>query len=241
VYGVHLNRARILAAAVELADEVGYDALSMRLLADRLGVVPMALYKHVRNRDELVDDMVDVLLGEIGTSAAAGDAVPASAHWKARARDRILAARGIVRRHPWAWRAIETRASPGPAALDHQEALIRILRDGGLSVALTHHVMHALGSRIWGFTQDVFDAAPPPSDPALRAQAIAMMSARWPAILESASYAAHDTDSIVGPGCDDEAEFAFALDLLLDGAERLDAAGWTPAQPPAGDPVAPGA
>ena len=60
-----LNRDRVLAAAVELADEVGIEALSMRRLAQELGVVPMALYKHVANKEELLDGMVDAIVGEI--------------------------------------------------------------------------------------------------------------------------------------------------------------------------------
>jgi AcrR family transcriptional regulator len=222
-----LNRTRVREAAIALADEIGYDALSMRLLADRLGVVPMALYKHVRNRDELVDGMVDELLGRIGAAVPERDGLADAARWGDRVRARILAARAVMQRHGWAWRAIETRAAPSPAALDHQEALLRDLRAGGLSVGLSHHVMHALGSRIWGFSQEVYPSAPPPEDPALRAEAAALLAQRWPTILESALYAVHDVGTVVGPGCDDETEFRFALDLLLDGAERLRAAGWT--------------
>src|SRR6187431_559655 len=60
-----LSRERVLQAAVELADREGPDGLSMRRLAAELGVVPMALYKHVANKDELLDGMIDVVVGEI--------------------------------------------------------------------------------------------------------------------------------------------------------------------------------
>ena len=207
-----LSRARVVAEAIALADADGLDAVSMRSLSERLGVVPMALYKHVRNKDELVTEMVDEVVREIAPSRTSGQ-------WKADARALLAAARAIQHSHPWAWAAIATRGSPTPAALDHMEAMIATLR-GGLSAPLAHQVMHALGSRLWGFSQEVFSSAPP-SDPDVAAAAAAMLAQHWPFVLESAMSATHGPDGIVGPGCDDEAEFFFAVDLILDGAERL--------------------
>jgi AcrR family transcriptional regulator len=216
-----LSRDRVVAAAVTLADERGDDAPSMRALADRLDVVPMALYKHVRNRDELLDAMVDAVVAEITPPAPTG-------RWQDDARALVLAARAVMLRHPWAWRAVETREAPSPVVLDHMEAMIRTLRTGGLSAPLVHHVMHALGSRLWGFGQEVFASPAAPPDGPARQEAAALLAARWPYVLESATAAGHDDATTVGPGCDDEAEFRFALDLVLDGAARLHAAGWHP-------------
>ncbi|WP_062461194.1 TetR/AcrR family transcriptional regulator [Demequina soli] len=223
-----LSRERVLREAVAFADAHGLEALSMRALADRLGVVPMALYKHVRDKDALVDGMVDAVLAEVPAPAD-----PPAGPWRAAARARVLDARAALQRHPWAWRALETRTAPSPAMLDHMEAMLRILRDGGLSPQLAHHTMHALGSRVWGFTQEVASSAPAPTDPAQIAAAMEAMAARWPAVLESAMSAGHDAATTVGAACDDDFEFAFALDLLLDGAESLHARGWTPWQGPA--------
>jgi len=223
-----LTRERVLAEAVALADVDGLEALSMRALADRLGVVPMALYKHVRDKEALLDGMVETVLAEVPAAPQA----PGPA-WKAAARARVLDTRRALQRHPWAWRALETRTAPSPAMLDHMEAMLRILRAGGLSPQLTHHAMHALGSRMWGFTQEVGASGPPPTDPEEVQAAMAAMAARWPAVLESAMSAGHDPDSAVGAGCDDDFEFAFALDLILDGAARLHESGWTPWAPSA--------
>jgi AcrR family transcriptional regulator len=107
-----LNTERVLRAAVELADAEGLDAVSMRRLAQTLGVVPMALYKHVANKDELLDGMMDVLIGEIDPPAGGSD-------WKAALRERILSARRSMLRHPWASRLIESRPAPTAAALDY--------------------------------------------------------------------------------------------------------------------------
>src|SRR5512133_1513269 len=89
-----LSRQRVLGAAVALADAGGVEALSMRKLAQQLGVVPMALYKHVANKDELLDGMVDVVVGEIDPPLSGTD-------WKTAIRRRVLSARSALLRHPW--------------------------------------------------------------------------------------------------------------------------------------------
>ena len=214
-----LSRDRVLRAAVALADGAGIDALSMRSLAQALDVVPMALYKHVASKEELLDGMVDVLVGEIDPPAGGGD-------WKSALRQRILSARRVLVRHPWARRVIESRSSPTPVVLDYMNSIIGMFRVGGFSVDLAHHVMHALGSRMWGYTQELFPASPR-LDPDMQPIALEAIAARYPYIIEIATAATHDDGSVVTQGCDDQFEFEFALDLLLDGFERLHEAGWT--------------
>ena len=215
-----LNRDRVLRAAVALADDVGIESLSMRNLAQELGVVPMALYKHVANKEQLLDGMVDVVVGEIDPPVRGTD-------WKAAIRQRILSARGVLLRHPWASRVIESRPQPTPVVLDYMNSIVGMFRAGGFSVDLTHHVMHVLGSRMWGFTQELFPAPPLPADPQMQAAMLREMTGRYPHIAEMAMAAAHDEGSVVGHSCDDQFEFEFAVDLLLDGFERLHQQGWT--------------
>src|SRR5919205_2691109 len=128
-----VTRDRALRAAVALADEAGLEALTMRSLAQELGVVPMALYKHVANKDDLIDGMVDVIIGEIDPSVVGAD-------WKSAVRERILSARRALLRHPWARAAIESRTTMTPVMLNYIESVIGLFRDGGFSVDLTHHV-----------------------------------------------------------------------------------------------------
>ncbi|MEU0661078.1 TetR/AcrR family transcriptional regulator C-terminal domain-containing protein [Streptomyces lavendulocolor] len=214
---VPLNRGRVLRAAVALADATGIDALSMRRLAQELDVVPMALYKHVANKEELLDGMVDTVIGEIDPPAAGPD-------WQRVVRERILSARRVLLRHPWAARVIESRTGPTPAVLSYLDSMAASFRDGGLSADLTHHVMHAMGSRLLGFSQELFNASGPSDPPGPE------LAARYPHIAELAATAAHDGGSMVGGGCDDQFEFEFALDLLLDGFENLRRQGWTSAR-----------
>ncbi|MGY5882958.1 TetR/AcrR family transcriptional regulator [Modestobacter lacusdianchii] len=222
-----LSTDRVLRAAVDLADADGVDAVSMRRLAQELGVVPMALYKHVANKDELLDGMVDVVVGEFEPTDPALD-------WRAAVRARVLSARRAVLRHPWARQAIESRTRRTPTVLGYMDSLAGAFRRGGFSADLTHHVMHALGNRIWGFSPELFDEPPapgaaPPS--AEEQQALAAEFAhRYPHILEIAVAATGGDLSGVGAGCDEQFEFEFALDLLLDGFDRLRAQGWSSAR-----------
>src|SRR6476469_6872521 len=216
---VPLSRDRVLRSAVALADDAGIESLNMRRLAQELGVVPMALYKHVANKDQLLDGMVDVMVAEIFPPVRGTD-------WKSAVRQRILSARAALLRHPWASRVIESRATPTPVVLAYLDSLIVMFRTGGFSVDLTHHVMHALGSRMWGFTQELFNN-PPSVDPENQAVMLREMAGRYPYATELAIAVAHDDESVVGSGCDDQFEFEFALDLLLDGFERLQQQGWT--------------
>lgn len=222
-----LTRDRVLQVAIALADEIGTDALTMRRLAEQLGVVPMALYKHVANREELLDGMVDAVVAEIPVPPSGGDT-----DWRAAARAQVLAARATFQRHPWSRRVVESRTTKTPAVLDYIERFTGLLLAGGLSIDLTHHVMHAIGGRMWGFTQELFDDAPDAAstasvDPAAQAAMLQAAAARYPSIVAVATATPHDPDSIVGRGCDDAFEFEFALDLLLDGIERRHAAGWS--------------
>jgi AcrR family transcriptional regulator len=212
-----LSKERVLDTAIALADEGGADALSMRKIAQALGVVPMALYKHVANKDELLDGMIDVLVGEIDPPVSNTD-------WKTAIRGRVLSARAMLLRHPWASGVIESRmkarTSPTRVVMAYLDSMIGIFRGGGFSIGLVHHAMHIMGSRLMGFSQELFEDTPD-REPDPDAIPIEEMAALYPHITELAMAVSHDQESVVGSGCDDQFEFEFALDLTLDGLERL--------------------
>jgi len=205
----------VLDAGIALADRDGFEALSMRALASELGVVPMALYKHVADKDDLIAGMIDTLVGGYDTP-------PADAPWRDAVREQILSARRTLDAHPWLRPAIESRTRRTPAVLAYMNSLSGRFIEGGLSVDLTHHAMHALGHRIWGFSPEAFDetdAAAPPPDPELMRRA----AEAYPYVFAIAADAAARNP---GGACDDQSEFEFTLDLLLDAFERLHAGGW---------------
>lgn len=187
----------------------------MRKVADCLNVTPMALYKHVVNHSELVDAMLDRVIDSIPAIDSRGD-------WVETTRARIFSARQALAAHPWTQEAIETRTLATPRTLQHMDSLMAGMFEGGLSADLVHHVMHALSTRMWGFTRDVLPTPQPPEDPDERARAMAAFGSQYPAIVQMATTSAH-----AGEACDDDAEFAFALDLILTGAQRLHERAWT--------------
>jgi AcrR family transcriptional regulator len=199
----------VLRTAVELADRNGMDATSMRRIAEALDVTPMALYKHVADREAMLDGMVDLVVEEID----AADDAPADAEWRRRVRTRILTSRTVISRHEWARDAIETRTRSSPVVLSYMDSLMAMLRDGGFDFDLVHNAMHALSTRMWGFTREVFPTPELPADADAREEMLATYARLYPNIVAMAG-AVH-----LAGGCDDQAEFEFALDILLDGFE----------------------
>jgi AcrR family transcriptional regulator len=210
---VRLSRERILRAAVDLADRGGVETLSMRRLAQELGVVPMALYKHVANKEEMLGGMLDLVVGEIDPPRTDTD-------WKTAVRERIVSARRALLRNPWASRVMETRTEPTPVVMAYMDSMIGMFRTGGFSIDMTHHAMHAMGSRLMGFSQELFNDSTD-TDREMEAEMWTALSGTYPSIYELYLAVSHDDGSVVGPGCDDQFEFEFALDLMLDGLERL--------------------
>jgi AcrR family transcriptional regulator len=210
-----LTRERVLEAAIRLADESGIEAISMRKVGQELGVEAMSLYNHVSNKDDLLTGMVDAVVQQIPPLEPNDD-------WKARLLERSYAARQVLKQHEWAPRVIETRLEPTPTMMAYMDSVVGVFRDGGFSMDLTHHALHVLGSRPLGFTQELFDdSQPPPENPEVAALMMQQMLAAYPNIAAMVAASEHDDDSILGDGCDDDAEFTFALDLILDGLERL--------------------
>ena len=207
-----LTRQQVVATAVELADSDGAESISMRKLAQELGVEAMSLYTHVRNKDDLLDGMADAVISQIPLAAGGAD-------WKTALRQMALAAREVMLRHPWAPRVVETRTAPGPAALGYINAVLGTLREGGFTIAQTHQAIHILGSRALGFAQALFDdSGNEDLAPETAAQLQDQLGATHPYIVEMAL--AVTRGGALG-ACDGAAEFAYALDFILDGLDRL--------------------
>ncbi|MBC6470222.1 TetR/AcrR family transcriptional regulator C-terminal domain-containing protein [Actinomadura alba] len=214
-----LSRERVLRAAVDVADQGGIESLTMRRLAEELGAEAMSLYYHVANKEEVLDGIADVIATEINDVVDQIDAPSKGPDWKKAVRQRILSAREVLLRHPWAPGVFDTRTNLSPAVVQYIDALVGLMRDGGFSNDLAHHALHALGSRALGFTHELFD----PSDGAGDEGGAAMleMADRLPHLVGMMMEVAHDDpDSTLG-WCDDQFEFEFGLDLILDGLDRI--------------------
>ncbi|MFI6902538.1 TetR/AcrR family transcriptional regulator C-terminal domain-containing protein [Nonomuraea sp. NPDC050394] len=215
---VPLSRRRVLRAAVELADRSGLDALTMRRVAQELGVEPMSLYHHVANKEAILDGVVEMVIVEILGVVEGAEGPDPAGDWQAALRGRILAAREVLLRHKWAPGVIQTRTSLSEAAIAYHEGVLGILRAGGFSYDLAHHALHALGSRAMGFTQELFE----PDDQAdgMDEAMMEQMVMKYPHLAGMMAAIAHEGPETTLSWCDDNTEFSFALDLILEGLER---------------------
>ena len=218
---IPLSKERVLRAAIKVADEGGIESLTMRKLAKELGVEAMSLYHHVANKEAVLDGVVDAIVHEIAETLGGLDVPSNGADWKTALRRRILTAREVMLRHPWAPGVLETRTTMSFAMMRYFDTLLGILRQGGFSYDLGHQAMHALGSRSLGFTREMFQ--PDDEDQAEEDVTVMLeqMADQLPHIVGMMMEIAHDDpDSKLG-WCDYQTEFEFALDLILDGLERL--------------------
>lgn len=205
-----LNTTRVLEAAVALADRTGIDGFGMRRLAQELGVVPMALYKHVANKDELLNGMIDIVFSEI-------DAPSGDADWKAALRRRAVSAREALKRHSWAIGLMET-AAPGPANLRNHNAVMGCLREAGFSFQTAIHAYSVQDAYIYGFAlqeQTLGFETPESAGEAAQRRAETIDAAdQYPYLVEIVTQLAET-------GFDNTTEFEWGLDLILDGLDRL--------------------
>ena len=209
-----LSGARVLRAAVALADEAGLEAFSMRGLAQELGVVPMALYKHVANKEELLDGMVDIVFSEIELPSGDLD-------WRSTMRRRAVSTREALQRHSWAIGMMESR-HPGPANLRNHDAVMGCLRKAGFSFKMAIHAYSVQDAYIYGFALQERDTGFETPDSAGEA---ARRRAQTIGALEDYPYLVEIATKLPGSGYDNAVEFAWGLDLILDGLDRLRHAG----------------
>ncbi len=213
-----LSRERALAAATDLADAEGITALTMRRLASALGVEAMSLYHHLPGKEGLLDGLVEAVVDEI---AAEVEQLDVGNEWRERLRERCLAARRVMLRHPWAPGLIASRPAIPPSLYPHFEDVLATMIDGGFSYHLAHRALHTLGSMILGFTQELFVPTVDSGETDETAEAdLAAMADALPHLTTMVAAELHALDDPTLGWCDSQVEFEFSLDLLLDGLAR---------------------
>ncbi|MDQ3464078.1 MAG: TetR/AcrR family transcriptional regulator C-terminal domain-containing protein [Actinomycetota bacterium] len=217
---VPLNRERVLRGAVAVADAAGIGSLTIRSLAQELGVKPMSLYHHVANKDEILDGIVDLVFSEIDLPVPEGE-------WRSEMKRRAISARRVLKCHPWAIPLLQSRTTPGAATLSHHNAVIGSLRGAGFTVEMTAHAYALLDSYIFGFA--LSEAALPIDGPETVAEVaesmmLLVLAETYPHLLE------FTTEHVLQPGYDFGAEFGYGLGLILDGLERAATTSGAPRQ-----------
>ena len=208
-----LSRERVVRAAVAFADKSGIGTLSMRKLGEALGVEAMSLYNHVANKGDLLDGMIELVFSEIEPPAPGGD-------WKAELRKRAASTRAALLRHRWAVGQMEGRTNHGPSTMKVHDAVLGCLRAAGFSIEMTIHAMSVQDAYIYGFALQQTDmSSQTAEDFATEAQrqmvAYADSLADYPNLVEVVG------GHVAKAGYDYDTEFAFGLDVILDGLERL--------------------
>ncbi|MEU4164164.1 TetR/AcrR family transcriptional regulator [Actinoplanes sp. NPDC026670] len=210
-----LSRERVITAAVRLADEHGLATPSMRKIAEALDAEAMSLYNHVANKDELLDGMIDLVFGELDRPTPGDD-------WKPAMRRHATSLRAALGRHPWALSLLQSRPSPGPGNLRHNNAVLGVLRHAGFDLTLTAHAVSVIDSYVYGF------ALQSTNIPIDTPENVAEIAAGILSDTDAEQYP-HLTELIVGhalqPGYAYADEFGYGLDLILDALERARPAG----------------
>ncbi len=204
-----LSRQRILQAALELVDGGGLEALTMRKLAQALGFEAMSLYNHVANKDDVINGILDLALSETDLPSAPQD-------WRAAIRASAISVHDALRRHPWAPALLMSPDRIRPSRLQYMDALLGRLREAGFSAETTYHAYHALDGHIVGFSLwqagHTFKREDLP-------QLAASFIREHP--LDDYPHMQEHFDQHLAGDFDDVSAFAFSLDLILDGLERM--------------------
>ncbi|MEU4414158.1 TetR/AcrR family transcriptional regulator C-terminal domain-containing protein [Nocardia salmonicida] len=205
-----LSRDRVLDAAIRVADRGGVEAITMRRVAQELGVEAMSLYNHVPNKDAILDGVVDAVFAAIELPAAGG------ADWREAIRARARSARSVLAQHSWALGLMDSRRNPGSATLRHHDAVLGVLRRAGFSLPMAAHAVSLIDSYVGGFVlqEANLPVAVPADVEAVAGGILANLPAdELPYLTEMI------VDHALQPGYDYSGEFGFGLDLILDALE----------------------
>lgn len=204
-----LTSERVMAAALQMADAEGLDALSMRNLAAALKVEAMSLYNHVPSKEKILEGLVELVVSEIEMPVV-------GANWKSSMRRRALSAHAVLMAHPWATQLFASRINVGPNMLHYIDRTLGCLREGGFSYPLADHAWNALDSYIYGFT---FHTLNFPLDPADYVSATKQFIHLIP--VETFPYMNGLSQELIAGRHDGVHRFELGLDLLLEGLEKL--------------------
>ena len=204
-----LSRRKILKTALRLTNKHGLEQLSMRKIAQALGVEAMSLYNHVSNKDDLIDGMLDLVVAEF-------ELPEIDQQWQSAMRNRAISVHRVLIKHPWAAVLMLSRINVGPSILAWTNATIGCLRNAGFSYEMADHAWNAIDNHTYGFTLHKVNEPVSPSEyaEAARTYLPQISEATYPYLHAMATHIADGSQSGIN-------DFEFGLDLILDGLERL--------------------
>lgn len=206
---IPLSRERILLAAICLADKGGIESLSMRKLAEELGVQAMSLYNHVVGKDDIVDSIVDIVVSKIEVPELGID-------WKTAMRRRATSAHEMLLQHPWAAMELMSKINVRPPMLHYIDATLGCLHEAGFSLEMADHAWNAIDSHIYGFTLQELNF---PVNEADYSEAATEGLSFIPA--DKYPYMNQLTHYVIDGRYDGIHDFEFGLGLILKGLDEL--------------------
>lgn len=209
-----LSRESVLEAALELADEAGLTGVSMRKVAGRVGVEAMSLYNHVKNKEDLIDGIVDQVAAQFYLPDVQGD-------WREEMHKRAVSMHQVMMAHRWATMPLVSRVNTGPFHLRHVDATIGCLVHAGFSYEMTDYAWNALDSHIFGFTLKEISFP-------FEAEEFAEVARKYQSMIkpETYPYLAGMSDAVMTGNHTGVQDLAFGLDMILDGLEAKLATHW---------------
>jgi AcrR family transcriptional regulator len=210
-----LSRERVLQAALKIADDGGFQSLSMRKVAAKLRVEAMSLYNHVAGKEDIVDGLVDIVFSEIEVPE------PGTVDWRTAMRGRAISVRDALNRHRWAVGLMEGRMHPGPANIANHNAVMGCLREGGFDFRDAVHAYSVLDAYTYGFALQ--ERGLPFDAPEETAEVMARQRENVGGSMDDYPYLVETAIELEKAGYDYETEFLFGLELILDGIERYKA------------------
>lgn len=203
-----LTHEKLVAAALQLVDEDGIGAFTIRELAGRLQVRPMSIYHYASSKGDLLDYLVDAVFSEVYLPEVHG-------HWREELTLRSRSMRETLARHRWALTVMETRAHPGPATLTNHDAVLDVLRTSGFSLEAAAHAYAILDAFVYGFAlqEAMLETVGVPADSARVMRGMDLR--RFPRVAEiAAAYATADVYPLSNT-------FDVGLEIVMDGIQRL--------------------
>lgn len=201
-----LTKDRILEAAVDVVDRSGLEALTMRRLGSELGFEAMSLYKHVANKDEILDGMVELVVSQIEIPEEGSE-------WRDAMRRRAVSAREVLGCHSWAIGLFESRGFKGPGAMRYLDAILGNLTSSGFSIENAAHAFWLLDCYVYGQIVQETSIGSSDNDGSIDAARRPDLTSEFPNLAAMYEHAATFGYTFDG-------EFEFGLELILDGLDR---------------------
>ena len=204
-----LSRDKIVNEAISIADKEGMSSLSMRKLADNLGVEAMSLYHHIHNKEELISEMVDAVVPSIPPLSEC-------AEWKDAMRKRADAMKDTLITHPWAAHEFVAGFNIRPNMLKYVDTTIGYLLSAGFTYKLADYAWNTIDSYIYGFNMQSQNFPLKPSE--FKAAAKEFL----PTIPKDTHPYMHGMSlSIINGTHDGMQDFHFGLNLILESLDQV--------------------